>query len=635
MKNLFLTISGRLFFIPMLCCMSLYSAVEATEIPSVSAQSRMTETGTDRLIIKYRNTSRMTINQLSAGAMLNNAGRTLGISMNYMRNMKNGAQVWRLDGRKSISTLHSLVTAIANNPNVEYVEPDLIMQPMFTPNDSRYNEQWHYFETTGGLNLPTAWDNATGTGAVVAVIDTGYRPHADLAANILPGYDMIIDSFVSNDGDGRDADASDPGDAVAASECGAGAPARNSSWHGTHVAGTVAAVTNNGTGVAGIAFDAKVVPVRVLGKCGGYTSDIADGILWASGATVSGVPTNANPAQVINMSLGGGGACGVTMQNAIDQARNLGTTLVVAAGNSNIDAINSSPANCSGVVTVAATNRSGGHAFYSNFGTIVDIAAPGGDTRGGAANGILSTLNTGSTTPGGDSYAFYQGTSMATPHVAGLAALLYSADSTITPDEVEANMKATARAFPATCNGCGAGIADAASAVDAVLSGGTTPPPAADSVLENGVAKTGLVGAQGEELHFTMNVPSGATNLQFNMSGGVGDADLYIRFGAAPTTAVFNYRPYLNGNNETVNVATAQEGTYYVMLHGYFAFSGVSLVGSFSEPTAGGGSFFENKNNVPIVDFVPVQSSIAVTRTGASGIIGVHVDIKHTYIVIC
>ena len=231
------------------------------------------------------------------------------------------------------------------------------------------------------------------------------------------------------DGNGRDADPSDPGDATVAGQCGAGSGASNSSWHGTHVAGSIAAKTNNGVGVA---FNAKIVPVRVLGKCGGYPSDIADAIIWASGGAVSGVPANANPARVINMSLGGGGACANTSQNAINSARSRGTVVVVAAGNSNADASGANPANCPGVVAVAATNRSGGRAYYSNYGAVVDVAAPGGDART-AGGGILSTLNAGTTTPGADSYAFYQGTSMAAPHVAGVAALMLSKTPGLTP----------------------------------------------------------------------------------------------------------------------------------------------------------------------------------------------------------
>jgi serine protease len=307
------------------------------------------------------------------------------------------------------------------------------------------------------------------------VIDTGYRPHADLSGQILQGFDFISTTTIANDGGGRDTDASDPGDWTPAGSCGAGVPStdQSSSWHGTHVSGTIAAKASNGLGIAGIAYNAKIVPARVLGRCGGYTSDIADAMVWASGGTVTGVPANANKARVLNLSLGGSGACDTTTQNAINSARSRGAVVIVAAGNSNTNAINASPANCSGVITVAATNRSGGKASYSNYGTNVTIAAPGGDNGAG----ILSTLNSGTTTPVADNYAWYMGTSMATPHVAGVVALMLSANPNLTPDDVAAKLKSTARAFPAACSGCGAGIVNAAAAVNAALASATTTTP--------------------------------------------------------------------------------------------------------------------------------------------------------------
>jgi serine protease len=167
------------------------------------------------------------------------------------------------------------------------------------------------------------------------------------------------------------------------------------------------------------------------------------------------------------LSLGGSGACDTTTQNAVNTARSRGTVVIVAAGNSNANASGFSPANCTGVITVAAVNRSGGRAYYSNFGSIVDVAAPGGDTRTSSANGVASTLNSGTTTPGSDAYAYYQGTSMATPHVAGVAALMFSVKPSLTPAQVESILKSTTRAFPATCSQCGTGIVNAAAAVAA------------------------------------------------------------------------------------------------------------------------------------------------------------------------
>ena len=415
---------------------------------------------TDRIIVKYRSGEGAfpTVHARMAATV---AANRQGVEMNHVRGMANGAQVFRLSRSLTAEQIKTMAAGFsAGDSNVEYAEPDRILRPMYVPNDSLYSNQWALFDSTGGIRAPAAWDKATGVGVTVAVIDTGVRPHADLVANLLPGYNFISDAFVSGSG-GRSNDATDSGDAVAANYCGNGTGAHNSSWHGTHVAGIVAAIAGNGTGVAGVAFKAKVLPLRVLGRCGGYTSDIADAIVWAAGGTVAGVPTNPNPAKVINMSLGGDGLCDVTTQAAINSARARGTVVVVAAGNDNADASTTSPANCTGVIAVAATGKSGGKASYSNFGSNVTLAAPGGDRDAP----ILSTLNAGTTTPGADSYAGYMGTSMATPVVSGVVALMLSVNQTLTPDQIAGMLKTSARAFPATCTKCGVGIVDAAAAV--------------------------------------------------------------------------------------------------------------------------------------------------------------------------
>ncbi len=515
-------------------------------------------------------------------AALADLSNALGFEIRRLRTLAVGAEVLRVASPAQVS---ALVAALGARADVVYAEADLIMQIAATPNDTRYNEQWHYFESTGGLRADQAWDTTTGNGTVVAVIDTGYRPHVDLDSKILPGYDFIGDLAVANDGNGRDNDASDPGDWTTAGECGVGSPASNSSWHGTHVAGTIGAESNNGQGVAGVAWGADILPIRVLGKCGGYTSDIADGIVWSAGGSVSGVPANGNPADVLNLSLGGGGSCPSTTQSAINTARSLGATVVVAAGNSNANAGNYTPASCSGVVTVASTDRNGDRAYYSNYGAVVDVAAPGGDTPSGSANGVLSTLNTGTTTPGSDSYAFYQGTSMATPHVAGAAALLYAVNPTISPDTVETTLKNTARAFPGTCSQCGTGIVDANAAV---LDGGSGGGGGGPTELTNGTPETGLAGGSGEQLFFTLEVPAGQASLDFDMSGGSGDADLYVKFGSAPTTSSYDCRPYLNGNNESCSFSNPAAGTWHVMINGYTSFAGVSLTGTYAGGGGGG-----------------------------------------------
>ncbi|MDB5933749.1 MAG: peptidase [Massilia sp.] len=503
---------------------------------------------TDRMIVKYKDATpaagkgaaKVPAMAQARKALIDRAGQQFGLVMQMLHTSATGAHIIQLSKKMTPAEVAALAAElVARDPSVEYAEPDLIMQKMFTPNDPRYNEQWQYYETTAGLRLPAAWDKSTGAGVNVAVIDTGYRPHADLSGQILPGYDFISTATIANDGNGRDSDASDTGDAIVAGECGTGSPAQDqsSSWHGTHVAGTIAAKTNNGVGVAGVAYNAKIVPVRVLGKCGGYTSDIADAIIWASGGTVTGVPANANPARVINMSLGGAGACGTTTQTAINSARSRGTVVVVAAGNENTDASSSNPANCAGVVTVAAVNRSGGRAWYSNYGAIVDVAAPGGDTTV-TANGILSTLNAGLTAPGADSYAFYQGTSMATPHVAGVVALMLSKNPNLTPDEVEARLKSSARAFPATCTSCGAGIVDASAAVDAATA---APAPTmneaesnntlatANSVATTGTVVSGNMGSTTDSDYFLVQLPAGKTlTSTLTIGSTTADYDLYV-----------------------------------------------------------------------------------------------------------
>jgi serine protease len=430
---------------------------------------------TDRLIVKYRNAAGTASIDGAALATANASAARSGAQLAPLRTMSPGTHVLRLDRALPLAQVRQIAADLAAaDPALEYAEPDRIAVPMLVPDDSRFAQQWHYSEATAGINAPAAWDQATGAGIVVGVVDTGVRPHADLAANLVQGFDFIADTDTAGDGNGRDADPSDPGDFVASGECGAGTPAQSSTWHGTHVSGTIAAVTNNATGVAGVAFNARVQMLRALGKCGGFTSDIADAIRWGAGGTVSGVAANTTPARVINMSLGGTGACDRTTQAAIDAARALGAVVVVAAGNEDQDAANTFPANCSGVIAVAAVGRSGARASYSNFGSVVALAAPGGD----GSDGVLSTVNAGSTTPAGDQFAAYVGTSMATPHVAGVAALMMSVNSALTPAQVQERLTATARAFPAECEQCGAGLVDAGAAVAAALADAAeTPAP--------------------------------------------------------------------------------------------------------------------------------------------------------------
>ena len=545
------------------------------------AQDLQSIVETDRVIVKYRDAqpagnglaARTADTSIQRKARLDRAGQQFGLMVRESHALSNGAKVFRLDRRHKLAEVRSLATEMMmRDAAIEYAEPDRILTHSATPTDPRYTDQWHYYDTVGGLRLPAAWDISTGAGVVVAVIDTGYRPHADLSGQILPGYDFISTAAVGNDGNGRDSDASDPGDGVTAGACGGGQPFSDqpSSWHGTHVAGTVAARTNNGAGVAGVAYNAKILPVRVLGKCGGYTSDIADAITWASGGTVAGVPANPNKARVLNLSLGGGGACSATMQNAINGARSRGAVVVAAAGNSAMDVRNASPANCTGVIAVAATGRTGGRARYSNFGALVAVAAPGGD----GASGVLSTLNSGRSGPLADTYAVYQGTSMAAPHVAGVAALMLALNTNLTPDEIATRLKSTARAFPASCSGCGAGIVNARAAADWAKSS-AAPVAVAESEANNTIATadpvspfnasvTGNLGTTTDTDYFRVDLPAGKT-LKASLSAVLATAnyDLQLYNSAGKQLSASVNRA---GVADTVTFANTSTGTSVLYL---------------------------------------------------------------------
>lgn len=430
---------------------------------------------TTRLIVKYRSGD-APFPSARAEMAARVAANRQGVSLGHLRRLGNGAHLFTFDRGLSDRDARVLAADLAaGDPNVDYAEPDRLLQALAVPADPLFSQQWSLSDAAGGIRAAAAWGRSTGKGVTVAVIDSGVRPHADLVANLLPGYDFVSDLKMAGDGGSRDADAYDPGDAVSAGACGAGSGASTSSWHGTHVAGIVAAAAGNNAGVVGVAYGAKVLPLRALGRCGGWASDIADAITWAAGGAVAGVPANKTPARVINLSLGGIGACDRTTQAAIDSARAAGAVVVVAAGNETRDVSQVTPASCKGVVAVAATSQAGGRASYSNFGTGVTLAAPGGDKSAG----ILSTLNAGRTTPTTDNYVAYVGTSMAAPVVSGVVALMLATNDKLTPDQVAALLKSSARAFPAACSQCGAGLVDAGAAVAqaAGAPAATTTPP--------------------------------------------------------------------------------------------------------------------------------------------------------------
>lgn len=381
----------------------------------------------------------------------------------------NEKQVYQYESKTSLDDAKEKFEA---DSEVEWVVEDKVMAHFFEPGDGGTEQdqlwflQWHYHSVDSGINLPQAWDTTLGDEVVVAVVDTGITSHVDLNSKVLQGADLVSDFTMANDGSGRDNDASDPGDWIGFGDPCYNGQTVNSSWHGTHVAGTVAASTGNGHGVAGVSWNAKIVPVRVLGKCGGWASDIADGIKWAAGVPVAGVATNQNPARVINLSLGGRGSCTAMMQEAVDSATAAGALVVVAAGNSNqnIDFIHYSPANCRGVVTVASTDENMDKSSFSNYGDFIDVAAPGGGNVG-----IMSTHNNGTSTPGGEDYIQMKGTSMAAPHVAGVAAMMVGLNPDLSPAQIRQVIIDSAQSFSASssCDDsiCGSGLLDAEAAV--------------------------------------------------------------------------------------------------------------------------------------------------------------------------
>ncbi|MBN8233535.1 S8 family serine peptidase [Corallococcus macrosporus] len=362
-------------------------------------------------------------------------------------------------------------------PGVQNAESNLRVHALAVPNDPLYSRQWHY----KNMNLPAAWDLGTGKESiVVAVLDTGITNHPDLNSRVLQGVDLISSTANAGDGDGVDADPTDNGKDL---------PNGGSSYHGTHVAGTIGAASNNGVGVAGVTWSGRnILPVRVLGTQGGSLADIIAGITWASGGSVPGVRVNTTPAKVINMSLGGNGSASAEMQAAINAASNRGAILVVAAGNENANTSSSFPCNQQNVICVGAVRFNGKRASYSNFGTQVDIMATGGQTSedrngDGFPDGVLSTLPNSSNQP---SYDWYQGTSMATPHVAGIVALMLAQNPDLKVADVEGILRDTSDTTSQCSEGCGAGLVDAYAAVLRAKGGGdpSLPPKLAISTTQ-------------------------------------------------------------------------------------------------------------------------------------------------------
>ena len=380
-----------------------------------------------------------------------------------------------------------LARRLSEDSDVEYAVPDQRRHPFDVPNDPLYVAgpavngpsvgQWYLRAPTGDIkssvNATPAWSiTVAGPNIVVADVDTGVRfEHPDLGSvadggNLLPGYDMISDPAVANDGDGRDPDASDSGDWVTQAELAqrsgaffqcTPAPER-SSWHGTQVAGLIAALTDNNIGMASVARTVRLLPVRAIGKCGGFDSDIIAGMRWAAGVNVPGVPANPTPARVINLSLGSEGRCTAAYQAAVNEITAVGAVIVASAGNSAGHAVGV-PANCNGVIAVAGLRHAGSKVGFSDLGPEIALSAPAGNCVNTAAGSpclypILTTTNTGTQESAAATYTDglspSLGTSFAAPLVSGTAALMLAVQPTLTPQAIKQILQATARAFPTT-----------------------------------------------------------------------------------------------------------------------------------------------------------------------------------------
>jgi len=498
--------------------------------PPARTDLRGTPAGEARVIVKFRSTR--PVRALSAASSPSTQdgaprraqalGQRVGLLLSDGAAVSADTQVIQAAGMSNAR----LMQALAADPQVEYVVEDrrrrahaaVVNDPLFVggPGVSPAAGQWYLQAPNAALvssvNAESAWAITTGRAdIVVAMLDSGVRfNHPDLDGKLLPGYDFISEAVTANDGDGRDSNPTDPGDWITADENAnsktfAGCGAQDSAWHGTQTASLLGAATNNAIGMAGMGRHVRVLPVRVLGKCGGYDADIVAGMRWAGGLHVDGVPDNPTPARVINMSLGETGSCVVGADpsrpgvaklylDAINELRQAGVVIVVSAGNDNRSV--QMPGNCAGVIAVGGLRHAGDKSGFSSLGAEVAISAPAGNcvnATGECLYPILSATNTGKTGPACPSYTTGSGTaglgtSFSAPLVSGTVALMLSVQPALTPTRVLELLRSTARAFPARPAGatapacstdasvsqiecycttatCGAGMLDAGAAV--------------------------------------------------------------------------------------------------------------------------------------------------------------------------
>ncbi len=481
-------------------------------------------TDTDRIIVRLKSAAAQEITRAPAGDrekkrrdFAKRLETVAGEVLQHTRSMGDGSQVLKLSARKNKGQITALAAKLERDPDVLEVLPDRLYFPQLVPNDAQFANQWA-LSAANGVNAPGAWDISTGSSSlVIAILDTGRLPHSELSVRWIGGHDFVSAPERGNDGDSRDGDPADPGDWLTAGESLAGplagCPVTDSRWHGTAMAGVIGAAANNASGIAGINWNSRLLPVRVVGKCGGYESDIADGLRWSIGLPVPDVANNANPARVVNMSLASAGICSSIMQSAVADIVNSGVPIIAAAGNSSASAIGFSPGNCSGVIAVGAVDKNGGKPTYSNFGTPIALSAPGG-SGSIPSEAILTTRNQGLTTPSAnnDTYQTVVGTSIATAHVTGIVSLLLSITPELTPQNLRDILVNSSRTFPTnttaampgpsqadcTVSLCGSGIANAQVAAQMAFDWrNVTPQIAAGRYHSVGIRSDGKVLAWG------------------------------------------------------------------------------------------------------------------------------------------
>jgi serine protease len=428
---------------------------------------------TDQVIVQWRSGAKATL-AAPAAQRANKLASSSGLGLRHKRSSTTTTDVFQLERPMSGAELQSVLDRLNADPDVAYAVADKRRQIQQLPSDPLASDQWYFLSVQpAATRTDLAWDLTTGsTSTVVAVLDTGVRyDHPDLAGDppnfpnkLLPGYDFVSNVLTANDGDGPDSDASDPGDWVeAADRTNAvfnGCANTSSSWHGTRVSSLIGASSNDGVGLAGAGWQTRILPVRVLGKCGGFDSDIIDGMRWAAGLPVAGAPDNPTPAQIINMSLGGDDACNAAYQSAVNEVTAQGSLIVASVGNDGIPV--GTPANCSGVLGVSGIRQVGTKVGYSNLGAGADIAAPAGNcvnpgppfsTASPCVFAMQVAIDSGGTVPLGNTYSDTVirpnfGTSFSAPLVAGAAALMHSVSPNLTPSQYTTLLQESAMPFP-------------------------------------------------------------------------------------------------------------------------------------------------------------------------------------------